>query len=52
MTERPADPIHQTFAKCARELQKLPSDDDRRRVIRAFAVLLGMEPFQNGEPTP
>ena len=38
----PTDPAREAFTKMARILERLPSEDDKRRVIRAFTVLLDM----------
>lgn len=40
----PKDPVRETFTKMARLLERLPEDADKRRVIRAFVVLLDMTP--------
>lgn len=45
-----SDPVRDAFTKCARILQPLPSDEERGRVWRAFAVLLGMVRFDSPKP--
>jgi hypothetical protein len=36
------DPVRDAFLRMSRILERLPTDDDRRRVVKAFAVLLDM----------
>lgn len=38
----PKDPVRDAFTRCSRILERLPDDESRRRVIRAFAVLLDL----------
>lgn len=42
MPEDAKDPVREAFKGCSRILERLPSDDDRRKVVRAFAVLLDL----------
>lgn len=36
------DAVREAFTKMARILERLPSDEEKRRVVRAFAILLDM----------
>lgn len=38
----PKDAVRDTFTRMARLLERLPDDESKRRVIRAFAVLLDL----------
>jgi hypothetical protein len=40
------DPVRESYNKCARALEPLASDNERRRVIQALAMLFGLAPFE------
>jgi hypothetical protein len=40
------DPVRESYNKCARGLEPLGSDSERRRVIQALAMLFGLTPFE------
>jgi len=42
MPEPEKDPVREAFRQCSRVLERLPSDEDRKRVVRAFVVLLDL----------
>ena len=42
MTDSTKDPVRDAFARCSRILERLATDDERRRVINAFVALMGM----------